>query len=140
MIRSIIEGIVLSTTGIQMVHGEKAFLNLVNDRHNNADVIHIVDPIKLKINETTFMQEGYPLTMLFLSKSKLDDNPTQIVGLTDPRRLKMRAFLAGLRDSNLIQKPITNIEALETYHMFDADYSGWMLFITVKPMNSGGVC
>lgn len=140
MIRSIIEGIVLSTTGIQMVHGEKAFLNLVNDRHNNADVIHIVDPIKLKINETTFMQEGYPLTMLFLSKSKLDDNPTQLVGLTEPMRLKMRAFLAGLRDSNLIQKPITNIEALEVYHMFDADYSGWMLFVTIKPKDSGGVC
>jgi hypothetical protein len=140
MIRSIIEGIVLSTTGIQMVHGEKAFLNLVNDRHNNADVIHLVDPIKLKINETTFMHESYVLTMLFLSKSKLDDNPTQLAGLSEPMRIKVRAFLAGLRDSNLIQKPITNIEALETYHMFDADYSGWMLFITVKPMNSGGVC
>jgi hypothetical protein len=86
------------------------------------------------------MQEGYPLTMLFLSKSKLDDNPTQLVGLTEPMRLKMRAFLAGLRDSNLIQKPITNIEALEVYHMFDADYSGWMLFVTIKPKDSGGVC
>lgn len=122
-----------------MTFGEKSFFNLVADKQI-SDVVHLVDPVKLRIKDTTFMQEGYPLVFLFLSKSKLDHTPTQLDALTEPMRLKVRAFLAALRDAKHDIKSVTNIEALEVYHMTDADFSGWMLYVTIEPYNSGGVC
>lgn len=139
MIRDLLEPIVLLSTGVNMTHGEQSFMNLTADERV-TDIVHLVDPIKMKIKDTTFMQENYPLIFLFLRKTQLDDNPEELKINTEPMRVKVRSFLAALRDSKQAIKSVTNIEALEVYHLTDADFSGWMLYVNIEPMYNTGVC
>lgn len=138
MIRPLLANIVLNNVGLSMGHGDDAWNNLRAD-NGATDLVLLVDPIKFGIEDLTFLKERYPVIMLFLRKSELDSTPEQLATITEVPRNYVRAFIAGCRDDSRISK-IANIDAVEVLHLFDSDYSGWLLYASITPANSGTPC
>lgn len=138
MIRPLLANIVLNSVGLTMGHGDDAWNNLRAD-NGTTDLVLLVDPIKFNITNLTFLKESYPVIMLFLRKSELDNTPEQLATITEVPRNYVRAFIAGCRDESRIDS-ITSINSVEVLHLFDSDYSGWMLYCSITPANSGTPC
>ena len=137
MIRQLITDLVLEATGLEMIHGDEGYNNLSADEAGD-EVVYLIDPVKFNLVDLTFLREQYPVIMLFLKKSKLDDTPAQLDSLTQIPRLKVRSFIATCRDSGRVD--ISNVNAVEVLHLFDADYSGWMFYASITPKNAGSPC
>ncbi len=122
-----------------MKHGTQSWNNLAADEVG-AETVFLVEPLKFNIKDTTFMQEDYPTVMLFLRKTELDASPDELEVITEYTRQLVRAFITECRDSTQLVRSITNINAIEVLHLFDAGLSGHMLTFNIVPQNSGPAC
>lgn len=138
-IRQLIKQILLSATGVTLKHGVASWNNLAADEVG-AEAVFLVDPLKFNITDTTFMRENYPIVMLFLRKTELDASPAELEVVTEYTRQLARAFITECRDSTQLVKSITNINAVEVLHLFDAGLSGHMLSFNLEPLNNGPAC
>lgn len=131
MIRQLLATAVFNSTGFEMKHGDEGWNNLRADE-GTSRAVYMLDPIKFNITDLTFMQETYPVIMLFMQKSQLDMTPEQLDSITSLPRQDLRAFVAYCRDCEEIQQ-ISDVSAVEFWHVYDSDYSGWMLYFNCKP-------
>lgn len=141
MIRQIVEQLVFNSLGVTMEHGDQYFNNLIADEAA-SEVVFLIDPVKFNIapQDLTYLRERYPVVMLFLGKTQLADGPTDLATVVEQQRQRVRAFLAACRDSHQLVSSVTDISSVEVNHLYDADYSGWMLYVTLTPANSGSTC
>lgn len=139
MIRQLVAGLLFDSINAVMEHGEHYELNLLADNDSN-EVFYFADLVKFTIEDLTTMREGYPIMLLFLKKTELDNNAAQQDATVEAMRGKVRSFIAHCRDAKQQVQSITNIESVEIRNLFDANYSGWMLYCKIQPVNSGAIC
>lgn len=138
MMRQLLATAVFNSTGVTMSHGDEGWNNLLADRLTTRGV-YLIDPISFSISNLTQMQERYPVKILFLQKTQLDYSPAQQAAATDLARIDCRAFIAYVRDAEEFQN-ITNINSVETWNLFDANVSGWLLTCDIDPVPTESPC
>lgn len=130
----------------EFIYGFKSWANLKADEKKFPMVI-LVEPIS---SNDTFHQGGlvdsaYPLYMLFLDKSELENTPEQHRVKVDEMRNLRRQFILRLKAKTnsygeKVFKEITNVVTTDTFNELDANASGVGVRFTATPLNSDSVC
>lgn len=138
-IRTALDAITLDSVGVNMLDGEKSYINLQADQSPGL-MVWLIDPVKFNIIDLTFLREDYPIVMLFLRKTNFDDTPTDRRPSLNDSRQDVRKFVASCRDNKQLVKDIKNVSAIEVYNLFDANYSGYMLTFNIELVDAGPAC
>lgn len=117
--------------GFQMKYGDKGWQNLQLDEGGNIEV-YLDGPITFNYVNLTFLTEEYPLRMLFMKKSEMDMTPDQHSVITESCRIMVREFLLVIQSMGF---PISNVNALEFWNAYDANYDGILLTLKIIPDN-----
>lgn len=130
----------------QFIYGFESWANLKAD-DKPFPIVILVEPIQ---SNDTFHQGGlvdsaYPLYMLFLDKTELENTPEQHRVKVDAMRSLRRQFLLRLMDKansygEKVFKELTNVVTTDTFNELDANASGVGVRFTVTPLNSDSVC
>lgn len=130
----------------EFIYGFKSWANLKADE-KPFPVVILVEPIT---SDDTFHQGGlvdssYPIFMLFLDKTELEDTPEQHRVAVDAMRDMRRDFILKLRmiknaNNEHIFKSVANVRTTDTFNELDANASGVGLNFTAVPLNSDSIC
>jgi len=139
MIKQLIGTLVAGSSGLPYDFGDKGWQNLQADEQA-SEFVWLLDPVQFNFVDTTFMQESYPVVIMFLKKTKLDATPQQLDAATDAMRMHVRSFVNYAVSQKQLVKAITDLRSIEIHHALDADYSGWMLYATIQPYATESTC
>lgn len=130
------------------IHGQKGWQNVESDE-SAFPAIYLEEPLT---SDDTFHQgglveESYPLQMMFLDKTELDQTPEQLRPIVDAMRALRRQFIIRLKTKkntngeNIVRPElVTNIRTIDVYNVFDVNISGVIVTFNVTPLNSDSVC
>lgn len=146
IIQDIVEALPLSTspeTYPTFKHGEKEFQNYVADEIDGT-VVFLDEPITSNdtITQGGYIEESYPITLLFAKKSELDDTPEQHqVYILEMRALAKR-FLNRITNKTIAPgvRSVSNVTRTDIKNIFDVNLSGVILRLTVVTVNSDDAC
>ena len=123
----------------EFIYGFKSWANLKADEKKFPIVI-LVEPIT---SDDTFHQGGlvdssYPIFMLFLDKTELEDRPEDHRVVVDAMRTLRRQFILKLKIKNNsngehVFKDISDVRTTDTFNELDANASGVGLNFTATP-------
>jgi hypothetical protein len=105
------------------------------------EIVFLDEPITSNdtLTQGGYLEEEYPLVMLFAEKSELDWTPAQHGDAIDRQRSLRSKFINILSTGNYIRR-IKSIRTLEGKNIYDVNLSGVLLFITVVPFNQADAC
>jgi hypothetical protein len=147
MIISILNTIVTSlksgTDTFAFGYGPEYFANIELDEAT-FPVIYLDQPVPNDYLLTAggYIGETYPINLIFMYKSEMDDTPAQLeTKCINPANLAIRQFISACQSSTLIDE-ISNTTGLEFTHLpgLDVGVSGKTLTITIKPNINASVC
>jgi len=122
------------------IHGNKGWQNLEVDEIKD-DVVILDEPVTSNddYRKSGLLEENYTLIIYFFTKSELDYTPAQHKPLIEAMRTRRRDFINRLSDYSIDgQKQIRAISGIRTVdliNVFDVNYTGVMLSITITPFN-----
>jgi hypothetical protein len=147
LIRGIIEELPVEEDGSVypiFLHGEKEIQNAISDEIDleaKEAAVYLDEPIRSNDNITKggYIEETYPIEMLFVKKSQLDWTPEQHqVVILEMRDLRRR-FLNRLA-SNSNVRSVSGVTTIDIKNIFNVNLSGVILRLTVVPFNSNSAC
>jgi len=127
------------------LHGSRAWSNLKVDEVTN-DIVILDEPITSTDNfrKSNLLEENYNLNILFLTKTEYQDLPENIKPDTSRMRNMRRKFIIKASnyevDGQKQIKEISGIKTLDTTDLFNANFSGVLLSITITPINPLSSC
>jgi hypothetical protein len=144
---TIIEAVVADLTPKPtFIHGFQSWANLAADE-KTFPVVVLVEPIT---SNDTFSQGGtvdsaYPMLMLFLDKSELEETPEQQRVHVDLMRELRRQFILKLKIvkntyNEHVFKSIADVRTVDTFNELDANASGVGVNFTATPLNGDSIC
>lgn len=142
-IESIVGGLPLVAGGSTyptFLHGEKSYQNLIADEITNT-MVFLDEPITSEdtLTQGGYIEEGYPLSMLFVKKTELDFTPAQHRVIIDEMRELSKRFILRLQANTNIRF-VLKCTRTDITNIFDVNLSGVILRVTVVPKNSDGAC
>jgi hypothetical protein len=122
------------------VHGEKSWQNLVADEIQDV-IVFLDEPITCndQLKQGGYIEEEYPLSMLFVNKTELDYTPAQHRVIIDAMMTLSKRFLLRLQANSNIRS-VKNSVRIEVTNIFDVNLSGVILKVLVVPFNEDGAC
>lgn len=124
-------------------HGIKSWQNLVVDDETftDAPAVYLDEPIISydDIKQSGYIEEGYPLKLLFIDKSEPDWNPAQHQVVIAKMRILRREFLNKLQQSDTIRH-IADSQTTDVMNLFDTNVSGVLLEVTIYLYNTESSC
>lgn len=123
--------------------GQRSFQNEVIDSFTFPNgYVHLDSPLTANdtVAQSGYVGRKFPVKILFLFKSELDWTPTQHdARCIVPARKLINQFIERCSQSDNIDS-IENLSELEVYDLFDANTSGIILSVTIKPKNESSIC
>jgi hypothetical protein len=138
---SLIKTIVEALTGNpSFYHGIKGWQNLEAD-DESFPAVYLDEPIISydDIKQSGYIEESYPLKLLFIDKSHPDWNPIQHQVVITAMRLLRREFLNKLQQNDDIRH-IASSQTTDVMNLFDANVSGVFVEVTVYFYNQESSC
>lgn len=124
-------------------HGLKSWQNLVADDQvfDTAPAVYLDEPIISydDIKQSGYIEEGYPLKLLFIDKSEPDWTPAEHQVLIAKMRTLRRQFLNKLQQSDTIRH-VADSQTTDVVNLFDANVSGVLLEVTIYLYNTESSC
>lgn len=117
--------------GFQMEYGDQGWQNLQADDSGEI-LVYLDGPVTWRYTDITFLTEEYSPRMFFMKKSELDLTPEEHSTIVETCRTMVRQFITVLSGMGF---PATEINALEFWNAYDANYDGILLTFKVKPAN-----
>lgn len=140
---SIIRAIVAALVGPpEFYHGTSQWQNLNADKADLDDgIVYLDEPITSDddLTQGGYIEEAYPLRLMFLKKSKLDWTPTQHQVIISEMRTLRRKFLNKLQDDAGVRY-VSDVVTTDVMNVLDANLSGVLVEVTVTPFNSESAC
>jgi hypothetical protein len=104
-------------------------------------VVFLDEPITSndQLTQGGYIEEEYPLSMLFVNKTELDYTPEQHRVIIDAMRVLSKRFILRLQANANIRFVKTSIR-IDVTNIFDVNLSGVILKIVVVPKNTDGAC
>jgi hypothetical protein len=123
------------------LHGDKSFQNLQDNVVIDTGVIYLDEPITSTdtIRQSGYLEELYPLKILFAKKTAMDWTPAQHQVVIQACREMRREFLVLLQNNSSIQR-IGSSRTTDITNLFDLNISGVYLEIEVIPFNEAANC
>jgi len=123
-------------------HGDRYFQNLVSDEII-GEVVFLDENLSSDdtLTKGGYLEESYPVVLLFLQKSELDWTPDQHQVAIQRQREQRRKFLNRLQ--NRVNVDVRRIESIRTdnvTNLFDVNLTGVMLSLRIVPLNDYGAC
>lgn len=140
---SLINSVATAITGTpKFIHGDKGFQNLQDDIDITAGVVFLDEPIASNdvLKQSGYLEESYPLRILFAKKSQMDWTPEQHQVVIQECREMRREFIVLLSNNSNIQSVIPGMKTTDIINLFDVNLSGVYLEITVVPFNIAANC
>lgn len=128
-------------------HGSRSWSNYIADDKLHK-FVHLDSPIADNIDllQSGAIIRNYPVVLLFLWKSEIDWTPQQHdVKCIQPARLAVNKFLSlcqTITDSTgeKLFDEVKDAKEMEIINIFDANFSGIMLSVTLKPRYFTSIC
>lgn len=145
MIKEIIETIVgkmvSNGTDYNFLHATKDWQNLVNDEEA-FPVVYLDMPIKFnpKILVGGHFERQYILTVLFLFKGDVDNNPDNLYAIELKAEEAQREFVLRMEQESDLIKSYTVGQCVQVPVEFDGISTGIIMPFTVTPRNVKSVC
>jgi len=141
---SLIKTIVESLTGTpSFYHGVKSWQNLIVDEEAfaTAPTVYLDEPITSydDIKQSGYIEESYPLKLLFINKSEPDWTPEQHQVVIAAMRVLRREFINKLQQEDSIRR-VADSQTTDVMNLFDANVSGVLLEITIYLYNTESSC
>ena len=140
---SIIRAIVAALTGPpEFYHGTSQWQNLDADKAELSNgIVYLDEPLRSRddVKQGGYMEETYPLSLLFLKKSELKWTPAEHQVVIAEMRTLRREFINALQSHASIRRigdPITT----DVTNVLDANLSGVFVEIDVTPFNTEAAC
>lgn len=140
---SLINTVAVAITGTPtFIHGDKGFQNLQDDINIESGVVFLDEPITSNdtLKKSGYLEESYPLRILFAKKSKMDYTPEQHQVLIQECREMRREFIVLLSDNENIRSIEPTMKTTDIINLFDINLSGVYLELTVLPNNNAANC
>lgn len=137
----LIKSIVALITGTpSFYYGIKGWQNLEAD-DGVFPAIYLDEPIKSydDIKQSGYIEESYPLKLLFIDKSELDWSPRQHQVIITAMRALRREFLNKLQQSDTIRH-VADSQTTDVMNLFDVNVSGVLLEVTIFLYNTESSC
>lgn len=143
LIKSIVEALPLTDSPEAyptFVHGEKEFQNFIADEIEGT-LVFLDAPITSNDRPTKggYIEESYPISMLFLAKSELDYTPEQHQVIIQQMRALRRRFINRLQ-ANANVREVNGISTIDVVNIFDVNLSGVIYRLNVIPFNTDTAC
>lgn len=124
-------------------HGLKSWQNLVADDESfdTAPAVYLDEPIMSydDIKQSGYIEEGYPLKLLFIDKSEPDWTPAEHQVVIAKMRTLRRQFLNKLQQSDTIRH-VADSQTTDVVNLFDTNVSGVFLEVTIYLYNTESSC
>lgn len=141
-IKTIVKDIVagLSAPGT-FRYGWKGFLNFKGDGEAVFPLRYLDYPIKSNdaLRQSGLIESGFPITIAFLDKTKLDFTPDQHDVIIQEQRTQSTEFITACQNSELIHF-VRDSKRTEIVNIFDINLSGIILEITLLPFDPDATC
>jgi hypothetical protein len=123
--------------------GEKEFQNFISDEIEGT-IVYLDEPITSNdvITQGGYIEETYPITMLFATKSELDWTPEQHQEVILSMRALSKRFLNRLTTKSIAPnvRSVSAVSRTDIKNIFDVNLSGVIMRLTIVPFNSDGSC
>jgi hypothetical protein len=141
MIQILTDIIAAMTGSPTFIYGTEGWNNFKADSAAVFPVIFLNEPLMSndKLAKSGYMEEVYPLKMMFLDKAQIDWTPAQHHTIIDAMRLLRREFINRLQDDDNIRE-IDNIQTTDVFNVLDMNLSGVLLEIEISLYNSLSNC
>lgn len=140
---SLIGSIVATVTDAPtFIHGDKGYQNLISDELNiETGVIYLDEPISSNdsFKQSGYLEETYPLKLLFAKKTELDWTPAQHQVIIQECREMRREFMVLLQNNSSVQS-FKSSKTTDIQNLFDINLSGVYLELEVVPFNVAANC
>ena len=124
-------------------HGLKSWQNLVADDQvfDTAPAVYLEEPIISydDIKQSGYIEESYPLKLLFIDKSEPDWTPTEHQVVIAKMRTLRREFLNKLQQQDTVRH-VADSKTTDFMNLFDANVSGVLLEVTIYLYNTESSC
>jgi hypothetical protein len=122
-------------------HGEKEFQNYIADELEGV-LIFLDEPITSNdsIKKGGYIEEEYPISMIFADKTELDWTPEQHQEVILEMRALAKRFINRLVSSQLIRRVNPVVTRVDFKNLFNSNISGVILRITIVPFNDDSAC
>lgn len=124
-------------------HGVKAWQNLVADDEvfDTAPAVYLDEPITSydDIKQSGYIEESYPLKLLFIDKSEPDWKPAEHQVVIAKMRTLRREFLNKLQQEDSIRH-VADSQTTDVMNLFDANVSGVLLEVIIFLYNTESSC
>jgi hypothetical protein len=142
-IQDIVEALPLVVGGSiypTFIHGEKSYQNLIADEIQNV-MVFLDEPITSNdtLTKGGYIEESYPLSMLFVNKTELDFTPDEHRVIIDAMRDLSKRFILRLQANSNI-RTVNSSTRIDITNIFNVNLSGVILRINVVPFNSDAAC
>jgi hypothetical protein len=125
----------------KFIHGEKGYQNLLADEVEEDVWVFLDEPITSndRLTKGGYLEETYPLTMLFAKKSELDFTPEQHRVLINEMRSLANIFINKIQQREDVRE-VKDISKVDIINIFDVNLTGCVLRISVIPLNEYTAC
>jgi hypothetical protein len=122
-------------------HGEKEFQNYIADELEGV-LIFLDEPITSNdsIKKGGYIEEEYPISMIFADKTELDWTPEQHQEVILEMRALAKRFINRLVSSQLIRRVNPVVTRVDFKNLFNSNISGVILSFTIVPFNDDSAC
>ena len=124
-------------------HGLKSWQNLIADDESfdTAPAVYLEEPIISydDIKQSGYIEESYPLKLIFIDKSEPDWTPAEHQVLIAKMRTLRRQFLNKLQQQDSIRH-VADSKTTDFMNLFDANVSGVLLEVTIYLYNTESSC
>lgn len=144
IIRDIVEALPVNESPLiypAFMHGERDIQNAIADEVESEVMVFLDEPITSNdiIKQGGYIEEQYPITMLFAKRSELDYTPEQHQELIIEMRYLSKRFLNRITSNQGIRS-VSSVSRVDIKNIFDVNLTGVVLRITVVPFNSDSAC
>ncbi len=121
-------------------HGEKEFQNFIADELTGV-LVFLDEPITSNdsIKGGGYIEESYPISMMFVDKADLDWTPEQHQEVILQMRALAKRFLNRLVGNENVRN-LTGVTRTDVKNVLDLNASGVILRLTIVPFNSDSAC
>jgi len=124
-------------------HGVKSYQDLEADDESfdTAPAVYLDEPIISydDIKQSGYIEESYPLKLLFIDKSEPDWTPVEHQVVIAKMRTLRREFLNKLQQQDSVRH-VADSKTTDVINLFDANISGVMLEVTIYLYNTESSC
>lgn len=125
------------------IHGEREIQNYLADELAGV-TISLDEPITSNdfIKKGGYIEEEYPVTIMFTDKSELDNTPEEHQVIILQMRALSKRFVNRLMSSTYGEnvREVKNMTRTDVKNIFDVNKSGVILRLTIVPFNTDTPC